>query len=57
VPWLDFAFLSLLFMFGCLWLTLQMLLFPMPLSWRSRLIYAAFPASYLLYILSQFVRG
>jgi hypothetical protein len=55
--WIDFAFLSPLFMFGCLWLTLQMLLFPMPLNWRSRLIYAAFPVSYLLSVLSQLVSG
>ena len=56
VPYLDFALLSLGLLFGCLWLTLQLLFFPLPLSWRSRLIYAAFPFSYAVFFVATFLR-
>lgn len=56
VPYLDFALLSLGLLFGCLWLTLQLLFFPLPLTWRSRLIYAAFPFSYVVFFVAAFLR-
>ncbi len=52
-PYLDFAFFSLGLFFGCVWLTLQVLCFPMPLSWRSRLMYAAVPCSFVVYFLAS----
>lgn len=54
VPYLDFAMVSMWLFVGCMWLTLQMVFFPMGLSHRSRLIYAAFPFSYAVFFLTGF---
>ena len=52
VPVLDVAVVNMGLLLGCVWLTLQMLFIPMSLTWRSRLLYAAFPASYVIFLLA-----
>ena len=54
VPYLDVAPLSVALFFGCVWFTIQLLFFPMGLGWRTRLLYAAFPSSFVAFFLTGF---